>query len=274
MDESRDRYHYQENLHYRSWNQTATPNLQKPPTQTPIGKPTQPPTAQPRDSPPTPATIPTSVPVTAINEALNAHESEVDWQKNEAFNNHNGCILGTEAAIVENPIINDNIDGREREFNPKQSETDTKINLKQNIKNQHTLTNIGPSSIHQPNNNSQTQTQPTPTSIGLCTNLQPINNTPSQPQNSLTTSGPSTNHQPSNNIQNKQKPMPTKSTWIRIPRDKQSSPTNVLMTEKKHKRNDEFEEGSRPSKKVSVHYEESPEAYSTVVATRQHRRPQ
>ena len=124
------------------------PTYKKPPTQTPTGKPTQPPTAQPRDPLPTPATIPTSVPVTAINEALNAHESEVDWQKNEAFNNHNGCILGTEAAIVENPIINDNIDGREREFNPKQSETDTKINLKQNIKNQHTLTNIGPSSIH------------------------------------------------------------------------------------------------------------------------------
>ena len=46
------------------------------------------------------------------------------------------------------------------------------------------------------------------------------------------------------------------------------------MTERKHKRNDESEEGGRPTKKVSMPYEESPEAYSTVVAARQHRRPQ
>jgi len=68
--------------------------------------------------------------------------------------------------------------------------------------------------------------------------------------------------------------VPTKTTWVRIPRDKQSSPNDVLMIERKHKRSDESEEGGRPTKKVLVPYEESPEAYSTMVATRQLRRHQ
>ena len=45
----------------------------------------------------------------------------------------------------------------------------------------------------------------------------------------------------------------------------------MLMIERKHKRSDESEKGGHPTKKVLVPYEESPEAYPTVVAARQPR---
>ena len=91
-----------------------------------------------------------------------------------------------------------------------------------------------------------------------------------QTQHTPTTIGPCTSHQ-LNNTQSQPKPVPTKTTWVKIPRDKQSSPNDVLMIERKHKRSDESEEGGCPTEKVLVPYEESPEAYPTMVAARQPR---
>jgi len=197
------------------------------------------------------ASIPTTVTTTTINEVLIAHQSVVEWQENQTFNDRNGSISGTEEASVEKSSINANIEDREKVFNSSHSEAETKLDSKPKVLSQHT-----------------------PTTIGPCTTQQPTITTQSQPQLTPTTIGPCTIHQPTNITKSQTKPLPTKTTWVRIPRDKQSNPTNVLMIERKHKRSDEPEEGSRPTKKIAMPYEESPEACPTVVATRQPRRHQ
>nr|POE78854.1 hypothetical protein CFP56_59907 [Quercus suber] len=197
------------------------PKSKKPPPQTPTASNIQSPPSQPRDLPPTPATIPTTVTTTAVNEVIIAHQSVVEWQENQALNVPNGCISGTEEAIVEKSSINANIDDKEKVFNSSHSNTETKLDLKPKVLSQHIPTTIGPCTTHQPTITTQSQPHLIPTTIGPCTN-----------------------HQPTNITQSQTKPLPTKSTWVRIPRDIQSIPNDVLMIERKHKRSDESEEGS------------------------------
>ncbi|KAK7854049.1 uncharacterized protein CFP56_033737 [Quercus suber] len=195
------------------------PKSKKPPPQTPTASNIQSPPSQPRDLPPTPATIPTTVTTTAVNEVIIAHQSVVEWQENQALNVPNGCISGTEEAIVEKSSINANIDDKEKVFNSSHSNTETKLDLKPKVLSQHIPTTIGPCTTHQPTITTQSQPHLIPTTIGPCTN-----------------------HQPTNITQSQTKPLPTKSTWVRIPRDIQSIPNDVLMIERKHKRSDESEE--------------------------------
>jgi len=77
------------------------------------------------------------------------------------------------------------------------------------------------------------------------------------------------NDKPITDPQSQPKPMPTKSMWVRIPREKHNSPNDVLMIERKHKRIAEPNEDDQPIKKLSMPYEESPEAFPTAVAARQ-----
>ena len=146
------------------------PKNRKPPPQTPTVPTTQPSTTQPCDLPPTPATIPTTISTMTINNVINAHQSEVDWQENQTFNAHNGCISGIEEATIEKPSINNNIDGREKVLNPTHTESKTKLNLNPKVQTQLTPTNIRPYTSHQPANNTHSQPQHTSTTIGPCTN--------------------------------------------------------------------------------------------------------
>ena len=224
------------------------PNNKNPPPQTTTAPNTQPQPSQPRDLPPTSLTIPPTVTNTTINEVITTNQSVAERQENLSFSVPNGCISGTEEASVEKSSINANIKDRVKAFNASLPETEPNPDSKPKVLSQHIPTPFGPHTTHQPTITTQSQPQPTPTSIGPCTNQ----------QTSITT-------------KSQTKPLQTKTTWVIIPRDKQSSPMDVLMIEKKHKQSDESEEGCRPTKKFSMPNEESPEACPTVVAAnRQH----
>ena len=90
-----------------------------------------------------------------MNEVINAHQSEVDWQENQTSNAPNGCISSTEEATVEKSSTNDNIDDKEKVLNPTHIESKTKLDLKPKVQIQHTPTTIGPCTSHQPTNNTQ-----------------------------------------------------------------------------------------------------------------------
>ena len=124
------------------------PKNKKPPPHSPTAPNTQPSIAQPRDLPLTPTTIPTTVPIMTINEVINAHKSEANWQENQTSNAPNGCISGTEEATVEKSSTNDNIDDREKVLNPIHIESKTKLDLKPKFQTQHTPTIIGPCTSH------------------------------------------------------------------------------------------------------------------------------
>ena len=94
-----------------------------------------------------------------MNEVINAHQSEVDWQENQTSNAPNGCISSTEEATIEKSSTNDNIDDKEKVLNPTHIESKTKLDLKPKVQIQHTPTTIGPCTSHQPTNNTQTQPQ-------------------------------------------------------------------------------------------------------------------
>ena len=227
------------------------PNNKNPPPQTTTAPTTQPQPSQPRDLPPTSVTIPTTVTNSTINEVITANQSVAESQENLSLSVPNGCISGTEEASVENLSINANIEDRVNDFNASLPETEPNPDSKPKVLPQHIPTPFGPLTTHQPTTTTQSQTQPTPPAIGPCTNQ----------QSSIT-------------IKIQTKPLQTKTTWVRIPREKQSSPTDVLMFEKKHKRSDDSEEGCRPTKKFSMPNEASPEDCPTVVAARQPRRHQ
>ena len=227
------------------------PRNKIPPPPTTTAPTSQPQPSQSRDFPPTLVTIPTTVTNSTINEVITANHSVAEIQENLSLSDHNGCISGTEEASVENLSINANIEDRVNDFNASLPATGPNPDSKPKVLTQHTPNPFGPITTHQPIITTQSQTQPTPPSIG-----------------------PFTNQQTSITIKSQTKPLQSKPMWVRIPRDKQSSPTDVLMLEKKHKRSDDSEEGYRPTKKYSAPNEASPEDCPTVVAARQPRRHQ
>ena len=180
-----------------------------------------------------------------------ANHSIAEIQETLPHSEHNGCISGTGQASVENLSINATIDDRGNVFNTSPFSTGPIPDPQPNVQAQTTPNHSGPISIHQAYTTTQSQTQPTSTPIGPLINQQTPITLESQP-----------------------KTLHSKQTWVRIPREKQNSPTVVLMLEKKHKRSDDSEEGYRPTKKYSAPNEASPEDCPTVVAARQPRRHQ
>ena len=179
------------------------------------------------------------------------NHSVAEIQETLSRTEHNDCISGTEKASVENLSVNANIDDRGNVFNTSLPATGPIPDPQPKVLTQPTPNHFGPISTHQATITTQSQTQPTSPSIG-----------------------PFTNQQTPITLKSQTKPLQSKPTWVRIPREKQSSPTDVLMLEKKHKRSDDSEEGFRPTKKYAAPNEASLEDCPTVVASRQPRRHQ
>ena len=140
-----------------------------------------------------------------------AHHSVAEIQETLPRSDHNGCISGTEEASVENLSINANIEDRINDFNASLPATGPIPDPKPKGLTQPTPNPFGPISTHQATITTQSQTQPTSPSIG-----------------------PFTNQQTPITLKSQTKPLQSKPTWVRIPREKLSSPTDVLMLEKKH----------------------------------------
>ena len=204
-----------------------------------------------RDCPPTPMTSPAPVTSSTINEEVMTNHSVAEIQETLPHSEHNGCTSGSRKASVENLSINTSIDDRGNVFNTSLFSTGPIPDPQPKVQAHPTPNHFGPISIHQAHINTQSQTQPTSPPIGPPIKQQTPNTQNSQPKN-----------------------LHSKPTWVRIPRETQNSPTDVLMLEKKHKRSEDPEEGYRPTKKYATPNEASPDDCPTVVAAWQPRRHQ